>query len=202
MELETTTTAAGRPPEKWYELGPFVIFDLETTGMSATNDRIVEIAAVGVDTDNERTRFHSLVNPRMKIPFHAKNVHGISDENVADAPTFHDIAPRFLEFADGATLVAHNARFDLSFLQESLARTGHPLWRGKTMDSIKIIKNAYPGLPSYSLQNLRATFNLGSDSDGPAHRAFADVEWTLEIFEMAMRGLLKGYDSAIQDDGV
>jgi DNA polymerase III epsilon subunit family exonuclease len=129
----------------------------------------------------------------MKIPFYARKVHGISDEDVADAPSFSEVGIQFLDFAAGSTLVAHNAKFDLSFLQESLARSGRRPWSGKTMDSIPIIKNAYPGLPSYSLQNLRATFNLGDETDGPAHRAFADVEWTLEIFEMAMQGLLKGY---------
>ncbi|MCK5845385.1 MAG: 3'-5' exonuclease [Victivallales bacterium] len=181
----------------WHEHGPFVIFDLETTGMSAMRDRIVEIAGIRVETDGERSKFHSLVNPRIPIPYHAKNVHGISDDDVAGAPMFSKVGIQFLDFARDATLVAHNAKFDLSFLQESLARTGRPLWKGKTMDSIKIIKTAYPGLPSYSLQNLRATFNLGSEFDGPAHRAFADVEWTLEIFEMAMKGLMKGYaDSA------
>lgn len=190
MELDVEMK---KDPKNWFELGPFVIFDLETTGMSAVKDRIVEIAAVRVDIDGDRTRFHSLVNPRMKIPFYARKVHGISDEDVADAPTFSEVGIQFLDFAAGSTLVAHNARFDLSFLQESLARSGRSPWRGKTMDSIPIIKNAYPGLPSYSLQNLRTTFNLGDETDGPAHRAFADVEWTLEIFEMAMQGLLKGY---------
>jgi DNA polymerase III epsilon subunit-like protein len=58
------------------------------------------------------------------------------------------------------------------------------------MDTIPVIKSAFPGLPSYSLQNLRVHFGLGSGFDGPAHRAFADVEWTIEIFAMAMQGII------------
>lgn len=175
--------------KKWYELGPFTIFDLETTGMSPLNDRIVEIAAVRIDTDGEQFRYQSLINPRKNIPSHASHVHGITTDMVKDAPSFVKVGHQFLDFIKETTLVAHNARFDLGFLQESLSRSGLPLWKGKTMDSIPLIKQAYAGLPSYSLQSLRSTFNL-SDSAGPAHRAFADVEWTLELFAMTMQTLL------------
>ena len=177
-------------PEKWYQLGPFTIFDIETTGMSPVNDRIVEIAAVRIDSDGKQSRFQTLVNPGRHIPARASAVHHITDKDVSDAPTFHYAGRDFIGFAKDSTLVAHNARFDLAFLQESLNRTSLPVWGGKTMDSIPVIKAAYPGLPSYSLQNLRTQFGLGSGFDGPAHRAFADVEWTLEIFAMAMQGII------------
>ncbi len=176
--------------KKWYELGPFTIFDLETTGFSAKKNRIVEIAAIRVEYNGEEDRFQRLVNPECFIPRHAQAVHHISNEDVDDLPTFEVTGQEFLEFAAGTTLVAHNAKFDLSFLQESFFRYNLPLWSEKTMDSIPIIKTAFPGLPSYSLQNLRSRFALGSRSDGPAHRALVDAEWTLEIFSMAMQGLL------------
>lgn len=179
---------------KWHELGPFTIFDLETTGMSPKSDRIVEIAAVRIESDGSRTRFHSLVNPQRSIPYHVSRIHNITDEMVSAAPIFPQVGKEFLEFSDASTLVAHNARFDLAFLQESLNRERLMLWSGKTMDSIPIIKSAFPGLPSYSLQNLRLHFGLGTGMEGPAHRAFADVEWTLEIFQMAMQGLIKAME--------
>jgi len=178
---------------KWHELGPFTIFDLETTGMSAVNDRIVEIAAVHVDFDGTHSRFHSMVNPGVRIPPRVSSIHGITDDMVSDAPHFRDVGHQFHAFAKGSTLVAHNARFDLAFLQESLFRNGLPLWTGKTMDSIPLIKRAFPGLPSYSLQALRHRFALG-DGSGQAHRAGADVEWTLEIFQMTMKSLLETHD--------
>ena len=175
---------------KWHELGPFTIFDTETTGMSAQRDRIVEIAAIRIELDGTQDRFQTLVNPEKRIPPQVTSIHNIKDEDVADAPIFGKAGKDFIDFAEDSTLVAHNARFDLAFLQESLNRYMLPLWDGKTMDSIPVIKSAFPGLPSYSLQNLRVRFGLGTGFDGPAHRAFADVEWTLEIFAMAMQGLI------------
>ena len=176
-------------PAEWYKLGPFTIFDVETTGLSPKNHRIVEIAAIRVDMDETQTKFQSLVNPGCSIPARLTRIHGINDGMVKDAGKFTQVGYDFLDFSKDSTLVAHNARFDLSFLQESLARVGLPLWKGKTMDTIPLVKRAYPGLPSYSLQNLRYNFGL-DDEVGPAHRAFADVEWTLEIFAMTMKRLL------------
>ena len=175
---------------KWYEVGPFTIFDLETTGLSPALHRIVEIAAIRIDLDGTHSNFQSLINPQTPIPRHATNVHNITNEMVTEAPLFAQVGKDFLEFSEGTTLVAHNAKFDLGFLQESLNRTCLDLWTGKTLDSIPIIKSAFPGLPSYSLQNLRFHFGLGTGLEGPAHRAFADVEWTLEIFKMAMQGII------------
>ncbi len=178
-------------PNEWYRLGPFTIFDVETTGMSPVYHRIVEIAAIRIDSDGGQSRYQSLVNPGCSIPSRLTAIHGITDDMVKDADMFTQVGYDFMNFCEGSTLVAHNARFDLSFLQESLARVALRPWKGKTMDSIPLIKRAYPGLPSYSLQKLR--FNFGLDSEvGPAHRAFADVEWTLEIFAMTMKRLLTG----------
>ena len=169
---------------QWFELGPFTVFDLETTGMSPVNDRIVEIAAMRVDLTGEYSEFHYLVNPGRLIPHAASRVHHITDDMVVEAPRFQNIGHDFLEFARNSTLVAHNARFDLSFLQESLARTGLPLWQGKTMDSLMLVKKLYPGLPSYSLQNLRCTLKLDRAGDDlSAHRAGDDVVWTMRLLE-------------------
>ncbi|MFA6567891.1 MAG: 3'-5' exonuclease [Victivallales bacterium] len=176
-------------PSKWHELGPFTVFDVETTGMSPVCDRIVEIAAIRVDIDGFHSRFHSLLNPGIRIPDEVIRIHRISNTMVEKSPSFSSVGKEFMSFAEDSTLVAHNGRFDLSFLQESLSRHGIALWKGKTMDSIAIIKHAYPGLPSYSLQNLQRHFSLGT-GDGQAHRAFTDVEWTLEIFGMSMQRLL------------
>ena len=176
-------------PNEWFKLGPFTVFDLETTGLSPVYHRIVEIAALRIEKDGTRKRFSTLVNPGTYIPEKASKVHGIRDDMVEEYPRFNVIGRDFLCFAEGSTLVAHNARFDLSFLQESLAREKVGFWDGKTMDTIPLIKQAYPGLQSYSLQFLRNTFGL-NDEAGPAHRAFADVEWTMEIFALTMKRLL------------
>jgi len=174
---------------QWHTLGPFTVFDLETTGCSQYRDRIVEIAAVRAELDGSLSRFSSLVSPGMPVPSQATKIHGITDGMLKDAPKFHDVAYQFLDFAKGSKLVAHNARFDLSFLQESLCRSGLPVWKGGSYDSIILTRKAYPGLPSYSLQALRAQFAL--DDEGQAHRAAADAEWTMQIFSMAMKRLFE-----------
>ncbi len=168
----------------WYELGPFTVFDLETTGMSPVNDRIVEIAAMRVEKTGEYSEFHTLLHPGRPIPRGASRVHHITDDMVVNAPRFQHVGHDFLAFAHNSTLVAHNARFDLSFLQESLARTGLPLWQGKTMDSLLLVKKLYPNLPSYSLQNLRGVLKLDKSGDDlTAHRAGDDVVWTMRLLE-------------------
>ena len=97
----------------WYELGPFTVFDLETTGMSPVNDRIVQIAAVRIDKDGVISRWSSFINPGRSIPSGVVAVHHITDEIVANAPVFARAGREFIEFAKDSTLVAHNARFDL-----------------------------------------------------------------------------------------
>ena len=174
----------------WHKLGPFTVFDLETTGMSPVRDRIVEIGAVRVETDGTMSRYETLVNPGIPIPWQISQVHGIDDAMVADAPKFKDAAYPFLDFIKGSRLVAHNARFDFSFLQESLARTALPVWKYGIYDSIILIRKAYPGLTSYSLQSLRRSLGLGQDIDEVrSHRAGYDAELTMEAFGMAMRRL-------------
>ncbi|MGE4565913.1 MAG: PolC-type DNA polymerase III [Victivallaceae bacterium] len=175
---------------RWHELGPFTVFDVETTGMSAVGDRIIELAAIRVESDGCRSVFHSLVHPGCPIPGHIVNLTRIDDAMVAGAPHFARIGRDFLTFAEGTTLVAHNAGFDLSFLQESLNRSGLPLWQGKTMDTIRLLRRTHAGLASYSLQNLRIAFKLADSPGMQAHRAGADVEWTLQLLEIALSALL------------
>ncbi len=171
--------------KKWYEAGPFSVFDLETTGFGPTKERIVEIAATRIDIDGTRTKFHTLINPMKAIGYHAQRVHKISAEMVKDSPPFEHIGQDFLDFIEGSILVAHNAKFDLSFLQESLNRSCLPLWEGKTLDTLTLAKKCYPDLPKHTLQYLRTRLDFKSNV-GEAHRAFADVEWTVELLEMIL----------------
>lgn len=177
--------------KKWYELGPFTVFDVETTGMSPSRDRIVEISAVRIETNNSRSEYSTLVNPLIPIPKHATKVHSITDDMVNSAPHFGIVGKQFTEFVAGSTLVAHNARFDLGFLQESLNREMLPLWEGNTMDTLPLVKQAFPQLDTYKLQSLREQFNL-SDDVGPAHRAYADVAWTVDILAITLEALMAG----------
>ena len=97
--MEMAAAISGRVRRlKWHELGPFTIFDLETTGLIPIRDRIVEIGAVRIEQDGTWSRFTTLVNPGIAIPVRAQSVHGISDEMVAGAPSFKDAAYQFLSF--------------------------------------------------------------------------------------------------------
>ncbi|MBQ4336918.1 MAG: 3'-5' exonuclease [Lentisphaeria bacterium] len=177
---------------KWYELGPFTVFDVETTGFSPRNDRMVELAALRIDRDGTETEFHTLIHPGRPIPACASRVHHITDAMVQDAPHFPRIGHSFLQFISGTTLVAHNARFDLGFLQESLNRGGLPLWKGNTMDTLLLSRRVYPEIASRKLQDLRVLLDLPDPScgTGQAHRAGADVLWTKELLKHLLECIL------------
>ena len=176
----------------WFELGPFTVFDVETTGMSPVFDRVVEIAARRIDADGSESVFETLVDPVRSIPAAAVAVHHITDDMVAGAPRFGEAARNFLEFSAGSTLVAHNARFDLAFLQEGLARHGMQLWQGKTIDSLRLVKRCYPGLPSYRLQDLRQLLRLDDEAgNDTAHRAGSDVVWTVQVLRLSLDRALR-----------
>ncbi len=178
--------------QQWYELGPFTVFDVETTGLSPCRDRMVELAAVRIDRDSSRREFHTLLHPGRPIPPGATRIHHITDAMVADAPHFPRVGLAFLEFIRDSTLVAHNARFDLGFLQESLNRGGLPLWQGKTMDTLLLSRRVYPDLPSRKLQDLRILLQLPDPrkGEGQAHRAGDDVDWTVELLKHLLEKLL------------
>ena len=180
--------------EPWLSTGPYTIFDVETTGMSPLHDRIVELGAVRIDPDGSMTTYSSLVNPEIPIPPRVVAVHGITNPMVADAPRFDIVAHEFSDFANGTKLVAHNARFDLAFLQESLHRCGRDVWNSGAYDSIALTRKAYPGLQSYSLSFLHKHFALGEKFEGDAHRALYDAQITAELFFLVMRRLYELYE--------
>ena len=95
----------------------YVVFDLETTGFSPDQCRIIEIGAVRVEKGRITQRFSSFVNPEVPIPFRIEELTGINDNMVLDAPTIDRILPEFMEFCDGCAMVAHNASFDMSFIE-------------------------------------------------------------------------------------
>ena len=106
--------------------GDYVVFDIETTGFSPVNNRIIEIGAVKVSGGKVTDRFSAFVNPQVPVPFEIEKLTGIRDDMVMDAPLIDEVLPRFLEFCGGCVLVAHNAGFDMSFILENARRQGIP----------------------------------------------------------------------------
>ncbi|ATE55615.1 DEAD/DEAH box helicase [Actinosynnema pretiosum] len=151
----------------------YAVVDLETTGFSARGrDRIVEVAVVRVAADGGVLgEWSSLVNPQRRVA--ATGVHGITDGEVADAPTFADLAPVLADHLRGAVLVAHNASFDVSFLKAEFERAGHPYPSSGTLCTMRLDAHV-AGRGRRKLQDCLTAVSAGS-ANGTAHRALADA---------------------------
>lgn len=158
------------------------IIDVETTGGSAKRERIIEFAVIVYDGFKIVDEFESLVNPERNIPPYITHMTGISNEMVADAPRFYEIARKIIEITQDCIFVAHNVRFDYSFITEEYYNLGFTYSR-KQLCTIKLFKKFFPGLNSYGLGNLIRHFNINVDS---RHRAMADVKATFDIMKMGM----------------
>lgn len=160
-------------------LDEYVVFDLETTGLSPwAGDEIVEIGAMkifGDDLDVENA-FHSLVRPRRPISPEASKVNGITNEMVADAPTFSEVFPRFLEFVGGAHLVAQNAKFDMSFLVKHMVETAMRK-ELEVYDTVVFSRRCFPSENRHNLDAICNRLGLQVDSD-KRHRSIEDVRLT------------------------
>ncbi|MEB1806809.1 MAG: ATP-dependent DNA helicase DinG [Bacillaceae bacterium] len=153
----------------------FVVVDIETTGHSAQQDRIIQIGAVLVQDGEIIERFTSFVNPQMKIPPFIESLTGISDEMVALAPTFEQVIPELLQMLEGSYFVAHNVQFDLSFLQAQLDEVGYLPFQGPILDTVELSRLLLPNEESYKLQQLAESFNFQHDRP---HQADSDAEVT------------------------
>ena len=96
----------------------FVVFDIETTGFSNTNDKITEIGAVKIENFKVVDKFSELINPQKDISYKIQELTGITNDMVKDKPTIDEVLPKFIEFIGDSVLVAHNAEFDMSFISE------------------------------------------------------------------------------------
>ncbi len=155
-----------------------VVFDIETTGFSCVKDAIIEIGAVKVKNGEILDRFSVFVNPERKIPYRITELTTITDAMVADAETIDKVLPEFMEFCEGAFLVAHNASFDTSFIKENCKRQG--LDYGFThVDTVELAGALLPNLSNYQLQTVAKGLNVILDNH---HRAVDDAECTAQIF--------------------
>jgi DNA polymerase-3 subunit epsilon len=158
---------------------PFVALDLETTGARAGTEKITEIGAVRFEGLREVRRFNTLVNPMRPIPRMITQITGISQEMVAGAPRIEEVIPELLEFLEGAVVVAHNAPFDVGFLNYELHRLkGRRLGEG-AIDTLPLARALAPGLPNYRLHTVAEA--LGAPVT-VSHRALADAEAAGHVF--------------------
>lgn len=160
----------------------YAVVDIETTGGRANRDKITEIGIVRHDGEKIIDTYETLVNPETGIPFNITQITGITDEMVADAPKFYEIAKKVVEMTEGAIFVAHNVRFDYSFIQHEFRRLGYTFTK-RQLCTVRLSRKAFPGLPSYSLGNLIKYFKIKVTD---RHRALADALASAKLLEMAL----------------
>ena len=156
----------------------FVVFDIETTGFSPANNRIIEIGAVKVSNGEIAERYSTFVNPKVPIPFEIEKLTSIHDDMVVDAPDIETVLPEFLDFCKGAVLVAHNAGFDMSFIIENARRAGLPT-EYTYVDTVGIARMLLPHQAKHTLDAVAKTLGVSLENH---HRAVDDAEATAHIF--------------------
>jgi DNA polymerase-3 subunit alpha (Gram-positive type) len=164
----------------------FVVFDIETTGLSSENDRITEIGAVKIENGEIVDRFNELVNPGMDIPYKITELTGITNDMVEGADAIEIILPKFLEFAKGSVVVAHNAAFDTAFIKKNSQRLNLK-FENAIMDTIPLAKYLLPELKTFKLNVVAKHLGISLENH---HRAVDDAKATAEIL-LHCFGLLK-----------
>jgi DNA polymerase III subunit epsilon len=158
----------------------YAIIDIETTGGSAQIEKITEIAIYQHDGNQITGEFVTLLNPERNIPYFITNLTGITNEMVEDAPCFYEIAKKIVELTEGRTFVAHNARFDYSFIRQEFKSLGFN-YKRNILDTVALSRKLIPGHKSYSLGNICTDLSISING---RHRASGDALATVKLFEL------------------
>ncbi len=165
----------------------YVVFDIETTGFSPVNNRIIEIGAVRVEEGKITSRYSAFVNPEVPIPYTIEKLTGIRDDMVVNAPVIEKVLPEFLAFCEDAVLVAHNAAFDMSFIMENCRRQAIDT-DFTYVDTVGISRVLLTGQSKHTLDAVAKTLGVSLENH---HRAVDDAEATAEIFVKFIQMLQK-----------
>lgn len=162
---------------------PYVCVDVETDGMNYTHGHVIEVAAIRVEHGEIVREFTTLINPGVSIPYFITNLTGITTHDVQDAPLFADVADELLDILDGATFVAHNVRFDYSFLKQEFRRAGID-FEPKQLCTVKLSRKLYPDQTSHKLSSLidRHGFTYSA-----RHRAYDDAHVLWQFLTLAQQ---------------
>lgn len=161
----------------------YAIVDIETTGGHPLQGGITEVAIILHNGHEEEGRYQTLVNPGIPIPPFVQTLTGITDETVANSPSFQEVADRIFSLLSGRIFVAHNVNFDYSFLHHHLLKSGYELHVQK-LCTVRLSRKIFPGYTRYSLGNICR--NLGIPIE-ERHRAMGDAYATSRLFVMALR---------------
>ena len=179
-----------------------IVFDTETTGFDpASGDRLVEIGCVEVfNRIPTGQHFHRYINPERDMPSAAFDVHGLSEEFLRQHPIFAEVVADFLDFVASAPLVAHNADFDMKFINAELARLGFPAFPpSRAVDTLVLARQKFPGSPA-TLDALCKRFNI-DNSSRTKHGALLDAELLAEVYLELTGGRQVGLALASEEIG-
>lgn len=160
----------------------YAVIDIETTGGMIKRDKITEIAILIYNGETVEETYDTLINPERSIPPQITQITGITNEMVADAPRFYEVAKKIVEITEGCVFVAHNVNFDYGFIKREFETLGFTYTR-KQLCTVRLFRKAFPGLRSYSLGNLIRHFGIKVNA---RHRAYDDAAATTELLEMAL----------------
>lgn len=159
----------------------YVVFDLETTGISWKHDEVVEISAIMVKNHKVISKFTTLVNPGRAIPYHASQVNGITDDMVKDAPVFETALTDFLEYVGDDVLVGHNIHaFDMKFIYRDCKRYFGKVPENDYIDTLKLARDCLSQLAHHKLTDLAGHYGISIQG---AHRALNDCRMNQAVYE-------------------
>lgn len=164
-------------------IGDYVALDLETTGLRAKDDRIIEIGAIKYIEGKKTATFATFINPQMDIPQRITEITGIDNSMVEGAPIIGEVIHKLIEFIGELPLLGHNIMFDYGFIKQKAMLSRIEI-NMEGIDTLKIAKLVLPGLPSKSLENLCLHYGIVEE---PRHRAFSDAAATARLYECLCR---------------
>lgn len=175
----------------------YVIFDLETTGISPNHDEVIEISALKVKGGEVVDEFNTLVNPGRKIPFGATKVNGITNAMVAEAPAFSHVLAEFLDFAEGLVLVGHNiARFDMKFIWRDAEQYFGEIPQNNYVDTLQVARKHLPKMEHHRLVDLAEHYGISSEG---AHRALNDCYMNQKVYECMVAEMREAHQKRVEE---
>ena len=175
----------------------YVIFDLETTGISPNYDEVIEISALKVKGGEVVDEFNTLVNPGRKIPFGATKVNGITNAMVAEAPAFSHVLAEFLDFAEDLVLVGHNiARFDMKFIWRDAEQYFGEIPQNNYVDTLQVARKHLPKMEHHRLVDLAEHYGISSEG---AHRALNDCYMNQKVYECMVAEMREAHQKRVEE---